>query len=146
MSDDLSAALAGPDYQALIAAVPYAGFLGLSIEADPQTAERRYRMAYRKSHIGNAVLPALHGGTLAGALELSMQFEALIAVPGKRLPDPVDFTIDYWRSAGPADCWIAVRCVRSGRRIAQLQAECWQTDRLRPVAFARTAVVLRSSD
>lgn len=138
----LSRALARADYAALVAAVPYAGYLGLSIETDPDGA-RRYVMAYDEQLIGNAGLPALHGGTVASLLSLAMQFEALIDMPAPRLPDPVDVTVDYWRSAGPSCCIATARLIRSGRHVAQAQAVCYQDSPERPVAFGRSAFVLR---
>lgn len=132
------------DYETLIAAIPFARFLSLRIVDDGEL--RRYVMPYRDAHIGNAAKPALHGGTVAGVLELAMQLETLISQTQPRLPDPVDFTIDYWRSAGPADCHVAARVIRVGRAIAQVQAECWQADRARPVAFARGGFVMRARD
>ncbi|RJS92583.1 PaaI family thioesterase [Salinisphaera sp. Q1T1-3] len=128
----------------MIAAVPYARYLGLIVRTDAP-GRRAYVMPYRDAHIGNASLPALHGGTLAALLELAMQFEALIDTPAPRLPDPVDFTIDYWRSAGPAECIASARLIRAGRHVAQVQAQCWQDNPDRPIAFARATFVLREA-
>lgn len=132
------------DYETLVQAIPFARFLGLRIV--DAGAGRHYVMPYRAAHIGNATKPALHGGTVAGVLELAMQLETLISQTQPRLPDPVDFTIDYWRSAGPADCHVEARVIRVGRAVAQVQAECWQDDRQRPVAFARCGFVMRAAD
>lgn len=132
------------DYETLVDAIPFARFLGLRIVDEGDA--RRYVMPYRDEHIGNATKPALHGGTVAGVLELAMQLETLISQTQPRLPDPVDFTIDYWRSAGPADCHVAARVIRVGRAVAQVQAECWQDDRERPVAFARCGFVMRAAE
>lgn len=142
----LQAALDNRDYAGAIAAIPYAYYLDLRCEAGDNDGERVYRMPYRHDLIGNGRKPALHGGTLAGLLELAMQLEVLIVETQARLPYPVDFSIDYWRSAGPADCHCSCRLIRSGRRIAQVQAECWQADRARPVAFARADFLLRVPD
>jgi uncharacterized protein (TIGR00369 family) len=142
---NLQAALDAGDHGALVAAIPYAGFLGIAVDADTDGA-RIYRMPYRADLIGNSRKPALHGGTVAGLLELSMQLEVLIAETQARLPYPVDFSIDYWRSAGPKDCLCRCRLIRSGRRMAQVQAECWQDDAERPIAFARADFLLRAAD
>ncbi|MGN8198702.1 PaaI family thioesterase [Salinisphaera sp. RV14] len=130
------------DYETLLEAIPFARFLGLRVVDDG--AACRYVMPYRDVHIGNAAKPALHGGTVASVLELAMQLETLISQTQPRLPDPVDFTIDYWRAAGPADCHVAARVIRAGRAVAQVQAECWQDDRERPVAFARCNFIMRA--
>ncbi|HET7314605.1 PaaI family thioesterase [Salinisphaera sp.] len=132
------------DYKALIDAIPFARFLGLAVVDEGDA--RRYVMPYRDTHVGNAAKPALHGGTVAGVLELAMQLETLISQTQPRLPDPVDFTIDYWRAAELADCHVAARVIRAGRAIAQVQAECWQGDRGRPIAFARGDFVLRAAE
>lgn len=146
---DIQHAVAGGDYAALVDAIPYAAFLGLHVETDAPDArdgERIFCMPYRDDLVGNTHLPALHGGTVAGLLELSMQLEVLIAESEQRLPYPVDFTIDYWLSARPVECRVACRLIRSGRHIAQVQAECWQTGRDKPIAFARADFLLRTMD
>ena len=127
-----------------MAAIPYAAYLDLRIEQADEAQARIYRMPYRDELIGSPRLPALHGGTVASLLELAMQFEVLIAEAQTRIPYPVDFSIDYWRSAAAADCLCRCRLIRSGRRIAQVQAECWQDDPDRPIAFARADFLLRA--
>jgi uncharacterized protein (TIGR00369 family) len=134
------------DSSDLVAAIPYAAYLDIRIEQADDGEARVYRMPYRDDLIGSPRLPALHGGTVASLLELAMQFEVLIAEAQTRLPYPVDFSIDYWRSAAAADCWCRCRLICSGRRIAQVQAECWQEDRERPIAFARADFLLRAVD
>tara|TARA_B100000929_G_scaffold1052_1_gene888 strand:+ start:132 stop:575 length:444 start_codon:yes stop_codon:yes gene_type:complete len=138
----LSAALEAADYTGLVQAVPYATYLGLVVE-QAEDGSRRYVMDFRDDLIGNASLPALHGGTVASLLSLAMQFEALIDMPAPRLPDPVDVTIDYWRSAAPVRCTATARLIRSGRHVAQAQAVCYQEHADRPIAFGRSAFVLR---
>lgn len=125
----------------LIASVPYAAFLGLYAEQVDDT--RYFHLPFQQDLIGNVQRAALHGGAVAGFLELAMQFEVLISQNQQRAPHPVDFSIDYWRSAQTRDVVAACRLIRQGRRIAQVQAECWQQDRDRPVAFARAGFLLR---
>lgn len=133
-------------HEDLVAAIPYAAYLDLRIEQADDGQARVYRMPYRDELIGSPRLPALHGGTVASLLELAMQFEVLIAEQQTRIPYPVDFSIDYWRSAAAMDCLCRCRLIRSGRRIAQVQAECWQDDPDRPIAFARADFLLRAVD
>ncbi|MES1924093.1 PaaI family thioesterase [Salinisphaera sp. T31B1] len=140
----LRAALDAGDHTAVVQAIPYARYLGLSVETE--AAARFYRLPFRHDLIGNARKGALHGGTVAGLLELAMQLEVLIVEAQLRLPYPVDFSIDYWRSAAARDCLCRCRLIRSGRRIAQVQAECWQDDAERPIAFARADFLLRAVD
>jgi uncharacterized protein (TIGR00369 family) len=146
MSDAGEASATIDDSAALVAAIPYARYLDLRIETSAEGSGRVYRMPFRDELIGSTRLQALHGGTVASLLELAMQFEVLIAERQARLPYPVDFSIDYWRSAAAADCLCRCRLIRSGRRVAQVQAECWQQDRERPIAFARADFLLRAAD
>ncbi|GAB3672664.1 PaaI family thioesterase [Salinisphaera aquimarina] len=145
-AEQLQAALQARDFAAVAGAIPYAVFLGLAVEDDRNGDGRIYRMPFREALVGNVRLQALHGGTVAGLLEVSMQLDVLIAESQLRLPYPVDFSIDYWRSAQARDCLCRCRLIRSGRRIAQVQAECWQDDPDKPVAFARADFLLRAAD
>lgn len=143
--DRMQSALKVGDHESIVAGIPYARYLGITIDEDA-TGTRVYRLPYRDDLIGNSRLPALHGGTVAGLLELSMQLEVLIVEAQARLPYPIDFSIDYWRSAGARDTLCTCRLIRSGRRMAQVQAECWQDDADKPVAFARAGFLLRAPD
>lgn len=131
-------------YAQLVEAVPYAAWL--DIQAEQSTVGWIYRLPFRRDLIGNAMLPALHGGAVASFLELAMQFEVLLAESQERVPYPVDFSVDYWRSAQAQDVQAACRLIRAGSRIAQVQVECWQDDRQRPVAFARGDFLLRDAE
>lgn len=128
----------------LVAAVPYAAYLGIRIEQGSDS--RHYRLPFRPDLIGNSHIPALHGGTLAALLEMAMQFEVLISQAQQRVPYPVDFSIDYWRSARTQDTLAACRLIRQGRWVAQVQAECWQDGPQHPVALARAEFLLRDAE
>lgn len=129
------------DHAALVQAVPYAAYLDMRIGQSEDG--RRYRLPFRPDFIGSGRLQALHGGAVAAFLELAMQFDVLISQGQQRVPYPVDFSIDYWRSAQAQDTIAGCRLIRQGRRIAQVQAECWQADRDKPVAFARADFLLQ---
>lgn len=139
--DRIERALAGPDYAALVAELPYAAYLGMRIEADGDG--RRYCLPYRDDLLGNVRIHALHGGAVGGFLESVALFEVLISQSQRRIPRVVDFSIDYLRSARAADTFAACRALRHGRRVAQVQAEAWQADRDKPVAFVRADFLLQ---
>jgi acyl-coenzyme A thioesterase PaaI-like protein len=122
------------DYQALLDAVPYSKFLGLSagIEGD----ERITTMRYGDHLIGNPVLPALHGGTLGALLESAAIFELLWRAETIVLPKTITLTIDYLRSGAPRDTHARGIVTRHGRRVANVRVEAWQDDRAAPVASA----------
>lgn len=142
--DRIAAAVERGDYDDMIAAVPYATYLGISVEGDE--SERRYRMAFRDDLVGNMRLGAIHGGAVAGFMEQAALFEALISQSQRRIPRVIDFGVDYLRSARSRDLFVACQVVRQGRRVAQVRAEAWQNNRDKPVAAARAVFLLQDMD
>ncbi|MDN5937829.1 MAG: PaaI family thioesterase [Salinisphaera sp.] len=141
---DMEQALAQGDYAGLVAAIPYAGYLDLRIEAQEGGA-RRYRLPYREDLIGNVRLPALHGGAVAGFLENVTLLEVLLSQSQRRIPRVVDFAIDYLRSGRARDCLACCRVLREGSHVVQVQAQAWQEDQARPIAFARADFLLQDN-
>ena len=137
---------------ALVEAVPYSRFLGISFErrGDELTAI----LNYDDKLIGNPLLPALHGGATAAFLEVTAQIglawsslwqemeegridpESLTPETLPRLPKTIDFTVDYLRSGLPRDAYARARVNRSGRRYASVHVEAWQDNRARLYAQA----------
>lgn len=116
---------------------PYVDFL--NIHQQPQVdAGPVFRMPYKPELIGNPVLPALHGGVLAGFGETAMILHLVATNPGiGGVPRGVDFAIAYMRSAKPVDTFVQGTTVRQGNRVALVQVSIWQDDPQRPVANAR---------
>ena len=141
--DQLTAAKASHDYQGLIDLVPYATFLGLT--AAMQGDELITTMRYGDHLIGNASLPALHGGTLGALLESAAIFELLWRAETAVLPKTITLTVDYLRSGAPVDTHARGIVTRQGRRITNVRMEAWQADRRAPVATAHAIfLVMRS--
>jgi uncharacterized protein (TIGR00369 family) len=132
--DQLAAAKATGDHGALLDAVPYARFLGLSARLDGD--ELVTTMTYSEQLIGNPTLPALHGGTLGALMESAAIFELLWRAETIVLPKTITLTIDYLRSGAPVDTHARSIVTRHGRRVANVRVEAWQTDREAPVATA----------
>ena len=137
----LAAARQAGDLGGLVAAIPYAAFLGLT--AAQVGDELVTTMHYTPMLIGNPTLPALHGGTLGALLESAAIFELLWRAETVVLPRTITFTVDYLRSAGPIDT--PARCVitRQGRRVTNARVEAWQTDRAAPVATAHAIFLVQ---
>ena len=133
---------ASRDYARLLAAVPYARWLGLSMEDAPGGALHT-RMAFRDPLVGNALLPALHGGTLGALLESAATFELLLRADTERLPKVISITVDFLRTARPQDTWARAHVTRLGRRVANVRVEAWQEDAGRPVATAHALFLLK---
>lgn len=130
----ITAAKAANDTQALVDAVPYAKFLGLSVDASG--AELVTTMRYGDHLIGNPALPALHGGTLGALLESAAIFELLWRAETIVLPKTITLTVDYLRSGAAVDTHARSSVTRHGRRVANVRMEAWQGDRSAPIATA----------
>ncbi|MDR3416561.1 MAG: PaaI family thioesterase [Nevskia sp.] len=133
------------DGSALLEVVPYAAYLGLRIESVDSSAPV-LKLPFRPSLIGNSSLPALHGGVVAAFAETAAMLHLLLVLDEQRVPKSVDFSIDYLRSAHAEDSYASCSVERLGRRVAQVQVRCWQSDPARPVAVARAHFLLAAPD
>lgn len=114
--------------------IPYARWIGISMRND--AGELLGHLSYSDMLIGNAALPALHGGTLGALLESTAIYQLLWDAETLVLPKTIDITVDYLRSGRPVDTWAKGIVTRQGRRVANVRAEAWQEDRARPIAIA----------
>ena len=152
MSDLAAARRAGKeraDFSLLRQRVPYAAFL--DVQVTMEQGEPRFRLPFRPSLIGNTVLPALHGGVVAGFMENAALLHLLLLLDENKVPKSIDFSIDYLRSANALDSFAACTVARQGRRVAQVQIRCWQDEkghpgRTRDVALARAHFLLGNSN
>ncbi len=136
---------------ALVGYVPYIKFLG--VHFDRRGDELTAVLPYAEAHIGNAALPAIHGGVTASFLEIAAivhlnwslswdQIEQGAEMSKPRLPKTIDFTIDYLRSGLPRDAYARARVIRAGRRYASVHVEGWQDNRDRLFAQATAHFLL----
>jgi len=143
LMERVAAAKAAQNFQGLIDAIPYASWLGLT--AAMQGDELITTMRYSDHLIGNASLPALHGGTLGALLESAAIFELLWQAETVVLPKTITLTVDYLRSGAAVDTHARGVVTRQGRRITNVRMEAWQADRSAPVATAHAIfLVMRS--
>ena len=120
------------DFSGLGEALPYTQFLGLSVEeVDGRLITL---MAYDDKLIGNTVLPALHGGTLASLLEAAALFQLTYELETETMPKVITLTVDYMRSGAYA--------TRVGRRVANVRAEAWQDNPAKPITAANINFLL----
>ena len=116
---------------------PYVDFLNVHQQAQID-AGPVFRMPYKRELIGNPMLPALHGGVLAGFGETAMVLHLMATNPTlTAVPRSVDFAIAYMRSAKPIDTFAQSTTVRQGNRVALVMVSLWQDDPSRPVVQAR---------
>ncbi len=118
--------------------MPYARYLGISYAEESGI----FTLGFRPDLVGNPRLPAVHGGALGGFMESV----ALLYLGGTetlgRVPKPVDFSIDFLRSAAARDSFARCEVLRQGRRVAQAQVQCWQQDASVLIAVGRGHFIL----
>ena len=131
----LNAAHAVGDYGPLLALIPYAGLIG--IECERQGDDLLFRLPARPDNIGNPLLPAIHGGVIAGFMELSAALYLLIYSESASIPKIIDFSIDYLRAGLFRDTYARCQLWRQGRRVTNVAITAWQGDRQSPIATAR---------
>lgn len=112
--------------------IPYARFLGVKIERTESGLV--CVLPFRQEIVGNGNLPAIHGGVVGAFLEMTAFMGLLVESKGERAPKPINFNIDYLRSAGPHETRGRAEIVKRGRRIANVRVLAWQTDPDKPVA------------
>ena len=115
----------------ILDAMPYARFLGVTIDRTEEGFE--CVLPFRQDLVGNARLPALHGGVLGAFLELTAILRLIDESGVERLPKPINFAVDYLRSAGPATTRARANIFKLGRRIAVVHVVAWQESPAKPV-------------
>lgn len=116
----------------VITRIPYAQRMG--IEATLENGGVVTRLKYRPSLIGNERLQAIHGGMVGSFLEMAAIAELVHRLGSERIPKPINFNVNYLRTAGPANCAATTEVVKLGRRIAHVRVVGWQDDVKRPFA------------
>lgn len=130
-----------PDLEALIAAIPYAQFIGMKVEK--KGSELTALLPFSHDIIGNPMLPALHGGVIGAFLETTAMLQLIDISEGIYLPKTIDLTIDYLRSGKPKDTFARARVTKHGRRVANVHVEAWQDDKEKPIAAAHGHFLLK---
>ena len=114
-----------------LAASAYAGFLG--VEPVEGSTDRTV-MRFSDRLIGNPLLPALHGGSVAGFMEVTAASALAASSQRPHRPKPVDVSVAYLRSARPVDTFARAVVRKAGRRIAYVHVLAWQEDETAPIA------------
>ena len=120
---------------------PYAELLGLVAETADDGAPV-LMMPFTDVVLGRPGF--LHGGAMGGLMEMA----AILALRQALDEDavvvkPVNLTIDYMRGGRDLETRARGDVRRLGKRIANVDAVCWQDDPGRPIAVARLTFLLR---
>lgn len=119
-------------------APPYARLLGLD-----EGPDHALSMPFAPHLIGAP--GRLHGGAIAGLLELAAHRAVLAAVGSDTNLKPISVTVDFLREGRLETTFAAGRILKLGRRVANVHAEAWQEDRTRPIAAARLNILIDRS-
>jgi acyl-coenzyme A thioesterase PaaI-like protein len=126
----------------LAEAIPYLRFIGVEVSLDAEGLLGTMR--FRPHLVGNALIPALHGGTIGSFLEsvaiLGLCWEAQRLVEPPRI---VNITVEYLRTARTVDTFARAEITRQGRRVATVRALAWQEDVAKPVAAANAHFLVK---
>lgn len=120
---------------AMLAAIPYMKFLGMTAElaGDEMTAI----LPFAPRLVGNVMIPALHGGVIGAFLEMTALCQLAVREPLRRQPKTIDVTIEYLRPGRAQTTYARADVRKIGRRIANVHVEAWQDHRASPVAALR---------
>ena len=129
---------------AMLAAIPYMKFLGMTAElaGDEMTAV----LPFAPQLVGNVMIPALHGGVIGAFLEMTALCQLGVREPLRRLPKTIDVTIEYLRPGRAQTTYARADVRKVGRRIANVHVEAWQEHRASPVAALRGHFLLSLPD
>ena len=105
--------------------IPYAQTLGM----EPQFMGEEFTlvMPFQQSNIGNATLPALHGGGIGGFMEMCAISQLILDNPNRDLPRPIGINIDYLRRGNPVDTYARAQIFKQDRSLAYGEYACLRT-------------------
>jgi len=132
MINTLKALKGRGDYNDFLQNSPYGSLLNLSVSE--QQDELITKMSFTEDLIGNPILPALHGGTIAALSEMAAFIQLIDQLALKRIPKTMDIQIDYLRSGKAQDTFASAHVVKMGRRFANVHTKIWQDDPDKPIA------------
>lgn len=118
----------------LVKRVPYARAMGFEMLLEGQTLV--LRLPFRDDCVGNAKLPAVHGGLIGSLMEFSAIATVMRELDGEAMPRIINITVEYLRSARPVDTYAKAKVMRMGRQIANVNVIAYQEDESRPVSSA----------
>jgi len=125
--------------------IPYAQTLGVKPLFIGE--ELTLIMPYVDSNIGNPTLPALHGGSISGLMEMAAIVQLMIEQERERpLPKPIGINVDYLRKGNPKDTYARAIIFKQGSRVANVRVQAWQDDYDKPIAAMHGHYLMPKTD
>ncbi|TVP92276.1 MAG: PaaI family thioesterase [Pseudomonadaceae bacterium] len=131
----LREAHASGNYAPVIELIPYARTIGIKVMRLGE--EVVFHLPTAPENIGNPVLPAIHGGVIAGFMEQAAWLHLMVFMGSQNFPKIIDFSIDYLRAGLDRDTYATCQVWRQGRRVGNVAVTAWQTRSEEPIATAR---------
>ncbi len=144
MLDAIRAAREADNLDGLVDLIPYTKFMGISMKVND--GEVVGTLQFADHLIGNASIPALHGGTIGALLESTAVFKLLWEAETIAVPKTINITVEYLRSGKARDTFARAEFTRQGRRVANVRAIAYQEDPERPIAAANAHFLLIRDD
>jgi uncharacterized protein (TIGR00369 family) len=125
---------------------PYAAALGIDLDHDEDGnpvlfVDYSVRVAGRPGY--------LHGGAMSGLMEMAAiaALRAELDRRGEAMKlKPVNVQVEFMRGGTEQRTFAMGKVTRAGRRVALVNAECWQDDRSKPIALAQMKVLLSPAE
>ena len=125
---------------------PYAAALGIGVDPD-SAANPVLWFDYSERVSGRPGF--LHGGAMSGLMEMAA-IAALRAELDRRGETmrlkPVNVAVEFMRGGTEQRTFASGTVTRAGRRVALVNAMCWQDDPAKPIALAQMKVLLSPAE
>jgi len=121
-----------PEVRELLESIPYAQTLG--VKPFFMGEEFTLILPYIESNIGNPTLPALHGGSVGGFMEVCAIAQLIMANANENYPRPIGINIDYLRRGKPVETYARAQIFKQGSRVANVRVRAWQESFDKPIA------------
>lgn len=125
---------------------PYADALGIDIDHDEDGNPVLF-FDYSERVAGRPGF--LHGGAMSGLMEMAAvaALRAELDRRGEKVKlKPVNVAVEFMRGGTQQRTFAMGQVTRAGRRVALVNAECWQDDRAKPIALAQMKILLSPAE
>ena len=125
---------------------PYAAALGIGVNLDNAVSPVLW-FDYSERVSGRPGF--LHGGAMSGLMEMAAMaaLRAELERRGEAVRlKPVNITVEFMRGGTEQRTFASGAVTRAGRRVALVNATCWQDDPAKPIALAQMKVLLSPAE
>lgn len=125
---------------------PYARALGIEVDHD-EDGQPVLFVDFSERILGRPGF--LHGGAMSGLMEMAAvaALRAELERRGEAVRlKPVNVQVEFMRGGTEQRTYAMGTVTRAGRRVALVNAECWQDDRTKPIALAQMKILLSPAE